>query len=253
MGHKDYRLYTVVALLLLACASAAQAQAAKDKGPDYSIRGGEFSALNNLMLYGVEKVEYVGTERTEAYGLKYTASKFLVNSEVRVTGTGKEVCSGIESDCVLVQLAQFEVLVGHDAADEVHDRMLQSVHDYWSANKPFKWRKADAIEHLNYKDGQYIMFQALPGPYGFLQSKRLVWVDGKVIKFEFKGFLRTASEGIYKNLSGRSTENEALENFVGSGIRLRVGRVSIQPRQMKGSYRAEFFKLYNSGAFRGAS
>ena len=158
-----------------------------------------------------------------------------------------------ESRCDLIQLAQFEVLVGLDAADAVHDRMLQSVRDYWSANKPLKWRKADAIDHLNYKDGQYIMFQALPGPYGFVRSKRLVWVDGKVIKFEFRRFLRTAFSGVFKNLSGRYTENEALENFVGSVIRLRVGSVSIQPRQMKGSFRPEFLKLYDAGAFRGAS
>ena len=252
MSHRSYRLHTVVAILLLTSASAAQAQPAKDKGPDYSVRGGEYSVLNNLMLYGVEKVEYVGTERAEAYGVKYTAAKFLVNSEVRVTGSGEEVCSGNESRCDLVQLAQFEVLVGLDAADEVHDRMLQRIHDYWSANKPFKWRKADADEHLNYKDGKYIMFQALPGPYGVVRSKRLVWVDGKVIKFEFRRFLRTAYSGLYKNLSGRFTENEALENFVGSRIRLRVGGISIQPRQMKGSFREEFFRQYNGGAFGGA-
>jgi hypothetical protein len=253
MKHRNYRLYTVVAILLLAAASATQAQPDKDKGPDYSVRGGEYSVLNNLMMHGVEKVEYVGAEPAEAYGVNYTAAKFLVNSEVRVTGSGEEVCSGSESHCDLVQLAQFEVLVGLDAADRVHDRMLQSVHDYWSDNKPFKWKKADALEHLNYKDGKYIMFQALPGPYGLVRSKRLVWVDGKVIKFEFKRFLRTASSGLYKNLSGRFTENEALENFVGSVIRLRVGGVSIQPRQMKGSFRAEFLKLYDGGAFGGAS
>ena len=253
MNNHSRRLPLVVVILVLASISAARAQAAKDKGPDYSRRGGEYSILNNLMMHGVEKVEYVGTERTEAYGVKYSAAKFLVNSEVRVTGSGEEVCSGMESHCVLVQLAQFEVLIGLDAADEVHDRMLQSVHDYWSTNKPFKLKKADAMEHLNYKDGQYIMFQALPGPYGLVRSKGLVWVDGKVIRFEFKRFLRTAYEGLYKNLSGRFTEIEALENFVGTGIRLRVGGVDIQPRQMKGSFRAEFFKLYNGGTFAGAS
>jgi hypothetical protein len=40
---------------------------------------------------------------------------------------------------------------------------------------------------------------------------------------------------------------EALEFFVGSGIRLRVGGVDIQARQMKGSFREEFLKLYNGG------
>ncbi len=253
MRQRNSWTHTIVAMLVFASASAAQAQSAKDKGPDYSVRGGEYSVLNNLMLHGVEKVEYVGTEPAEAYGIKYTAAKFLVNSEVRVTGSGEEVCSGNESHCDLIQLTQFEVLVGLDAGDAIHDRMLRSVREFWSANKPFKLRKADAIEHLNYKDGRYIMFQALPGPYRLMRSKRLVWVDGKVIKFEFRRFLRTAYEGLYKNLSGRLTENEALENFAGSVIRLRVGGVSIQPRQMKGSFRGEFLKLYEEGKFAGAS
>ena len=246
-------LLTVVAILLLTSAAAVHAQSAKEKGPDYSVRGGEYGVLNNLLLRGVEKVEHVGTERTEAYGVKYAAAKFLVNSEVRVTGSGEEVCSSNESHCDLMQLAQFEVLVGLDPEDEIHDRMLQGVHDYWSVNKPFKLRKADTSEHLNYKDGKYIMFQAPLGPYGLVRSKTLVWVDGKVIRFEFKRFLRTAYEGLYKNLSGPFTANEALENFVGSVVRFRVGGVSIQLRQMKGSFRAEFFKLYNGGSFGGAS
>src|SRR5688572_6495239 len=116
MSQRIYGLHTVVAILLLASAAAAQAKTAKDKGPDYSVRGGEYSVLNNLMLHGVEKVEYVGTERTEAYGVKYPAAKFLVNSEVRVKGSGEEVCSSNESHCDIVQLAQFEVLVGLDPA-----------------------------------------------------------------------------------------------------------------------------------------
>ena len=83
MTYRSYRLHTVVAILLLISTSATPAQTSKDKGPDYSARGGAYSVLNNLMMYGVEKVEYVGTQQTEAYGLKYTAAKFLVNSEVR--------------------------------------------------------------------------------------------------------------------------------------------------------------------------
>jgi hypothetical protein len=45
MSHRSYRLHTVVAILLIASASAAQAQPTKDKGPDYSVRGGEYHAL----------------------------------------------------------------------------------------------------------------------------------------------------------------------------------------------------------------
>ena len=250
MSHRSYRLHTFAALLLLASASAVRAQPAKDKGPDFSARGGEYSVLNNLMMSGDNKVEYVGTEPAEAYGVKYRAARFRVRTGVYLTVAGKEWCAD-DGSCSINEQAEFEVLVGLDAGDEVHDQMLKRIHDYWSANKPRKWMKADAAEHLNYKHGRYIMFLALPGPYGGARSKRLVWVDGKVIKFEFKRFLH--SPAAYGNGMDLAHGGQALENFVGSGIRLRVGGVDIQARQMKGSFREEFFKLYNGGAFGGAS
>jgi hypothetical protein len=251
MSYRSYGLRAFVAILLLASASAAQAQTDIDKGPDYSVRGGEYSVLNNLMIYGENKVEYVGTERTEAYGVKYTAAKFLVRTGVNITAYGQERCPD-DGRCDVSEQAEFEVLVGLDAGDEVHDRMLERIHDYWSANKPIKWKKADADEHLNYKDGKYIMFRALPGPHSRARSKRLVWVDGKVIKFEFKRFLPNPASYINR-IEQAYRKDEALENFVGSRIRIRVGGVDIQARQMKGSFRKEFFKLYDGRAFGGAS
>lgn len=244
MRQRSYLLHTVVAMLLLAPASAVQAQTAKVKGPDYSLKGGEYSVLNNLMMYGVDSIEYVGTEQTEAYGVKYTAAKFRVQAGVHVSGYGKDMCPD-EGRCDRGAKVEFEVLVGPDASGKIHDRMLKRIHDYWAANNPRKWSKVDAAEHLNYKDGKYVMFEALHGRFLGPRAKRLVWVEGKVIKFNFKRFL-------YGD-NNRYNEDEALENFVGGGIRLRVGGVDIQLRQMKGSFSKEFFKLYNEGAFRVAS
>ena len=248
MNHRSYWLHAVVAILLLASVSAAQP--AKDKGPDFSVRGGEYSVLNNLLMSGDNKVEYVGTEQTEAYGVKYTAARFRVLTGVYISADGKDQCAD-DGTCQVKEDAEFSVLVGLDAGDEVHDRMLKRIHDYWAMNKPRKWMKADADEHLNYKNGKYVMFLALPRPYMRARSKRLVWVDGKVIQFEFRRFLHSPSQ--YGNGYENAKGGEALENFVGSGIRLRVGGIDIQARQMKGSFREEFFKLYNGGAFGGAS
>jgi len=67
--------------------------------------------------------------------------------------------------------------------------MLRRVHAYWSANKPGHKKKVDAEEHLNYKDGEYMMFRELRGEISpKTRAKRLVWVDGKFIKFQFKRF-----------------------------------------------------------------
>lgn len=243
MSHGGYRLHTVVAILLLASASASRAQPAKDKGPDYSVRGGEYSVLNNLMMYEADKFEYVSTVQAEAYGVKYTAAKFLVQARVSVMADGEEGYGEKYGRHTVGATAEFEVLVGLDPSGEIHDRMLKRIYDYWAANKPGKRSKVDAAEHLNYKDGEYVMFLALRGRFLEPRAKRLVWVDGKVIKFGFRRFL----------YGDEYNEDEALENFVGSGIRLRVDGVSIQPKQMKGSFGREFFRLYNGGAFGGAS
>jgi hypothetical protein len=251
MSYKGYCLRACAAVLLLASASAAQTQPARDKGPDYSALGGEYGVLNNLLMYGVNKVEYVGTQRVQDYGVNYTAARFLVRAEVFVSAEGTNRCAD-EGRCSVKALAEFHVLVGLDEGGKIHDRMLQSIHDYWSANKPVRWKKADADEHVNYRDGRYIMFQALRGPYGGGRVKRLVWVDGKVVKFEFRRFLRETPYYAGGFIRGYS-ELEALEAFAGSNIRLRVDGVEIRAQQMKGSFREEFFKLYNGGAFRGAS
>ncbi len=50
MNYRSYGLHTVVAILLLASASAAQAQPAKVKGHHYYAKGVEYIVLNNLML-----------------------------------------------------------------------------------------------------------------------------------------------------------------------------------------------------------
>jgi len=119
--------------------------------------------------------------------------------------------------------------------------MLKNIRDYWALNKPGKRRKVDAPDHLNYKDGEYVMFLALRGRFLEPRAKRLVWADGKVIKFEFRRFLH----------GDKYNEDDALENFVGSCIRVRVGKVAFQLKQMKGAFREEFFEQYNKRVFKG--
>ena len=96
------------------------------------------------------------------------------------------------------------------------------------------------------------MFRAERGPYGGARTKRLIWVDGKVIKFDFRRFVQPPTFYVH-GIKWGFNENEALENFVGSSIRLRVGRTEMQAKQMKGSFRKEFFKYYNAGALKGVS
>lgn len=243
-----YRL-CVLAALLLALACVAQSQSTGYKGPDYARRGGVYSVLNNVLLHDVDSVEYAGTADVSAYGNVYKASKFVVESRVMVKGYGAGACLSQYKTCEVLKTAEFELYVGLDETGELHDLMLKKIYDYWRANTPGKGKKLDVDEHLNYRDGEYLMFQALRSESNRdPRAKRLVWIDGKFIKFNFKRF----TEKDAYNSAGFSlfNEDEALENFVGTIVSLRSGAVIIQPKQMKGSFREEFFRQYERGAFR---
>lgn len=249
------RLSIFVALFLAAAAGAqAQEPAAKIKGPDYSLRGGEYAVLDNLRLHGVDKFEYVGRDRVDVYGKMREASVFLAKARVEVSASGPSAC-GLDKEplesCRTMRPAEVKIYVGEDESGEIHDLMLRKVYEFWALNEVGSRKKAETAEHLNYKDGEYIMFQALYGPGSGRwgpRAKRLVWVGGKFYKFVFKQFTRDETFWDYGTFSFNT--DEALEGFVGTGTYFTTsGNVRIQPRQMKGSFRKEFFRLYNQGAF----
>jgi hypothetical protein len=243
-------------VLFTASAGVARAQPPKFKGHDHSLQGGEYAVLNNLLLRdNGDEVVYAGREQVNVYSRQYEASKFVVATRVFVTVSGQSECFNADTKpfdpCQAPKEAEVEVFVGLDERGEIHDTMLRHVHDFWSATEVRSWKKAaEATEHLNYKDGEYILFQELRGAtYPHTRAKRLVWVDGKFIKFEFKRF---KGGGTYADSYVSKiplNRDEALENFVGMGIEVRPRAVKIQPRRMRGSFREQFFRLYRSRAF----
>ncbi len=248
----SYRLYIIVALLLAAAAVAGAQIPPPFKGPDNSLRGGEYAVLNNLLLRdGRDKLVYAGRERVMVYGKQYEAAKFVVDTGVYVSVSGFAECLYDHvafQPCKTTKWAEIEVYVGLDEAGEIHDTMLQRIHAYWSAHKPKAGKKVDAEEHLNYKDGEYMMFQVLRGERWLkTRAQRLVWVDGKFIKFQFKRF--TLGDTYSDVVDIPLDKDEGLESFFGMGTYVRPRALKIQPQRMKGAFRAEFFRLYESGAF----
>lgn len=256
-----YRPVIFVALFIVPAVGvwAQQPPPPKFKGPDNSLRGGEYAVLDNLLLRDSrDKLVYAGREQVEVYGKLYDASKFVVDARVSVTVSGQSECINADTKpfdaCQTSKDAEVEVFVGLDEGGEIHDTMLRYVHDFWAMTEASSWKKVETTEHLNYKDGEYIMFQELRGrTYPYTRAKRLVWLDGKFIKFEFRRFKDggTYTDAYVSKIA--LNKDEALESFVGMGINVRAGGVEIQPRRMKGSFRKEFLRLYQSGAFeRGA-
>jgi hypothetical protein len=252
-GDMSYKWFFLFALLLVP-ARAAQAQPATVKGPDYSLQGGPYAVLNNLLFESATRVEHVGDDPMVAYGFKLDGAQFVVESQVMVTdpnwfptGTGCDPTSPSEPPKNTEQ-AEFEVSIGFDRNDEVHDEMLRRIYWYWLSNKPSRWRPVDFDEHLTYKDGKYLMFLAAYDRIRWGRVRTLVWVDGKVVRFRFKRFLNMG-----KGFWARTPPNpgEALDDFVArTGVR--SGGVKLHLRWMGASFRKEFLKQYEKGAFGGS-
>jgi len=229
-------------------AGGAQLKDAPKKGPDYSLRGGEYAVLNNLLMHDADRVEFAGAEPVAVYGKRFEASKFVVESRVTVPAYDSVRCSEGQS-CPATERAEFEVFVGRDASGEIHDEMLRKIHERLS-DKPPRRRDAYAEEHLSHKGGEYLMFQAplaagLPG----LGPRWVVWVDGKLFVFKFRKFL--FQQGYtHMGVNVPYDKNEALENFVNMRVTLRSNGVKLPTRRMSGPARREFLRLYEKGVFR---
>lgn len=244
-------------LLLLAPVSAARAQPAAVKGPDFSGRGGPFAVLGGLNFHRVERIEYVGGDRAAAYGVEVDAEKFLVGAWVNVPKYDVPVIIADAEDNsyqrVESRLAEFEVWVGRDADDRIHDEMLKGVHGFWTANKPGWFSRSgrvEASEHLNYKAGRYLLFRVLNQPVHYLApfARRVVWADGKVVWFRFKRFV----PGGGSNPRPPFDPDAAVDDFLGAHFSVLSGRVRLHALPMKGSFRKEFFRQYEKGTFRGS-
>jgi hypothetical protein len=250
----SYRSCFLFLLMLLVPVSVARAQPAKVKGPDYSLEGGPYAVLNNLLFSSASRVEYLGVEPMAAYGFKLDAAKFIVESEVTVTQpgwfpTGSGCDPTVSNDPPkTTERAEFEVSVGLDQNDAVHDEMLRRIYWYWLSNKPFRWRQVNVDEHLTYKDGRYLMFLAGSDRSGWARVRTLLWVDGKVVKFRFKEF-KNMGKGFWARL--QPSPDEALNDFVGR-IGVRTGGVKLHTRLMGGSFRKEFLKQHANGTFKGS-
>jgi hypothetical protein len=243
-------------LLLLVPVSAARAQPATVKGPDFSKQGGPFSVLSGLNFHHIQRIEYVGADKAAAYGVTLEAEKFIVEAwvnvpkyELYVTYPSDETYKADTES----KLAEVEVWVGRDSDDRIHDEMLKGVHLFWTVTQPgwlSRMRPVQTAEHLTYKDGRYLLFRVLNRPVHHLVpfARRVVWADGKVVWFRFKRFVtgqRSTPEVPFN-------PDAAVDDFVGSHFSVLSGSVKLYVREMKGSFRKEFFKQYEKGTFKGA-
>ena len=216
------KLHILLILIVLSFAFASPVVAGHK---DYSKRGGEYSILENLRLKA-KKVEYVGKESVTLFGKEYPASKFEVSANITVQTSDNGTFSGTFEDVV----ANYEILVGQDSSNEVHDAFLKTIYDFWSTN-PTNGTVTSEYQLTLKKNGEYLMF-APPSVYE--KQYYIVWIDGKFMKLSFKSFPNRSGWG-------------ALQELWGKVSRFYVGKTKIEPEFMVNSFPEEFLKLYREG------
>lgn len=250
----SYKTLFLFFALLAVPVCAARGQVATVKGPDFSKQGGPFTALEGLRFHNIQRIEYVGKDRAAAYGVNVDAEKFIVEAWVNVprydlyiTQDPPDSTNQVESNP-----AEIEVRVGRDADDRIHDEMLSGVHQFWSVTEPGwlgKRQPVQTSEHLNLKDGQYLLYRIINQPVHHLApfARRFVWADGKVVWFRFKRF----TNGNRSTPTVPFNPDAAIDDFVFSHFSILSGGVKLHVRPMQGSFRKEFLREYAKGTFRG--
>jgi hypothetical protein len=192
---------------------------------DYSKRGGEYSILENLRI-AAKRVEYTGKQNVSLFGKDYPASEFEISANITVQTSDNGTFSGTFEDVV----ANYEVLVGVDSSNEVHDAFLKTIYDFWSTHEINGITTSEYNLTLK-KTGEYLMFAP---PSGLEKQFYLVWINGKFIKASFKSF---------KDRDGWG----ALQMLWEKVLRFNVGKTKIEPEFMVNSFPEEFLKLYREG------
>jgi len=194
---------------------------------DYSKRGGEYAILENLRL-SAAKVEYRGTESVSLFGKQYTASKFTVSARITVQTS----CNGTFSGTFEEVIANYEILIGLDTSNAVHDAFLKTIYDFWSSH-PTNGTVTSPYNLTLKKTGDYLMFMAPDGDKQFY----LVWLGGKFIKASFASFPTRSGWG-------------ALQELWGKVLRFYVGKTRIEPEYMVNAFPETFLRLYRDGKLR---
>jgi hypothetical protein len=191
---------------------------------DYSKRGGEYAILDNLRLEAT-KVEYRDTQFVPLFGRQYTASKFAVSARITVQTSDNGTFSGTFEEVT----ANYEILVGRDNSNTVHDAFLKTIYDFWSSH-PTNGSVTSQYNLTLKKTGDYLMFMEPDGDKQFY----LAWIGGKFIKASFANFQSRSGWG-------------ALQELWGKVLWFYVGKTRIEPEYMVNAFPETFLRLYREG------
>ena len=139
-----------------------------DLGPKYSI-------LEDLLL-NVDSLRYVREDTLKYRGFEVPASVFRVSAHISLQTGEYEVAEGT---------ADFNLFIGRDESGCIHDSMLHSAYDYWESESASYRALHDSLpaqQHIYFRDGQYVIYDAGDLLRIRVEHSAVYWLDDKVLQ-----------------------------------------------------------------------
>ncbi|MCM3874616.1 MAG: hypothetical protein ND895_28310 [Pyrinomonadaceae bacterium] len=189
-------------------------------------------SYSRILGWRWEDVSYSGLESIEILDKSYSSVKYEVYAEVEVQTfcaigtTTTEVYETVPT--------KWHIFVVNDPGRTVHDSLVQSMYDLWNRKELFsgQWFYFFGMDKSNY------LLTAMPGSVN-VKGFYFVWVNGRVMKFQFAGFDKKDQGGFGQ-----------VDSFTKNNLRIKLGDAEVEAYRFPLTAEKHFLRLYRKGYFR---
>jgi hypothetical protein len=219
-----------IALFLVLLTASSVAKGPRLEFRDFSSKGPEYRALENLRLAAPD-VAYAGIEETGVFGKLYKASKYSLVPLVEV----QTLCAiGAVNTAVYERVAaNFEIHIIEDDDRSIHDEIVRKMYEIWNRKEIYS---GEYYYWFNAKNGEYAL-TALPNLVN-VKGLYFIWVNKRLIKITFKGF-ENKEQGGWGVIDGFTYDN----------LRIRLAGAEFKAYKYPLKVEKKFIELYKKGFF----
>lgn len=222
-----------IGILILTLLTAVSAQSKAQNFKDFSQKGSDYKALENLRFYAADIV-YLGDDQIKMFEKQYLAKKYTVTIDIKVQ-TQSVLDSNLNDRAIYERIpAIFEVSVAEDENRNAHNTLVRAIHENWKKGEIYS---GEFFFDFNASGEQYSL-TAFPDLVN-VKSFYFVWVNGRVIKVAFKEFLNSKASGWGK-----------MDRFTSDVFRIHLNNSDVQAYQFPLQVRKQFFEMYQRGTIK---
>jgi len=180
-------------------------------------------------------IAYAGSVETDVFGKLYRASKYSLVPLVEV----QTLCAigAVNTEVYERVPANFEIHVVEDKDRGIHDEMARKMYDIWNRKEIYS---GEYYYWFNAKDAEYSLTalhrsENLSG----LNSQYFIWVNERLIKIAFKGFVNKEQGGW-----------GVVDSFTSDNLRIWLAGAEFKAYKFPLKVEKKFLELYKKGFFK---